>query len=219
MSQSPSPETQTPPSRLGRWLYWGLVGAIWATIGVAVLVFVYALDLPDTDELWKIGPKAELSLYAAEDELIARRGRRVGQPLQYKDFPPALVQAVTAIEDRRFFSHFGLDPKRDVQRVMDLVEAEGTSKLDIDGAFLRAASNGHVGVMEYLLEKGASDITGALACAAIHNQMRTVKYLAYHPNASVDRAALKVAAVAAGNNDAVDVEFFLLTKLRHGLEH
>ena len=111
MSQSPSPETQTPPSRLGRWLYWGLVGAIWATIGVAVLVFVYALDLPDTDELWKIGPKAELSLYAAEDELIARRGRRGGQPLQYKDFPPALVQAVTAIEDRRFFSHFGLDPR------------------------------------------------------------------------------------------------------------
>jgi penicillin-binding protein 1A len=111
MSQSPSPETQTPPSRLGRWLYWGLVGAIWATIGVAVLVFIYALDLPDTDELWKIGPKAELSLYAAEDELIARRGRRGGQPLQYKDFPPALVQAVTAIEDRRFFSHFGLDPR------------------------------------------------------------------------------------------------------------
>jgi penicillin-binding protein 1A len=111
MSQSPSLETQTPPSRLGRWLYWGLVGAIWATIGVAVLVFIYALDLPDTDELWKIGPKAELSLYAAEDELIARRGRRGGQPLQYKDFPPALVQAVTAIEDRRFFSHFGLDPR------------------------------------------------------------------------------------------------------------
>ena len=84
MSQSPSPETQTPPSRLGRWLYWGLVGAIWATIGVAVLVFIYALDLPDTDELWKIGPKAELSLYAAEDELIARRGRRGGQKMKKK---------------------------------------------------------------------------------------------------------------------------------------
>ena len=105
-----------------------------------------------------------------------------------------------------------------VERVMELVETEGASKLDIDGAFLRAASNGHVGVMEYLLEKGASDITGALACAATHNQIRTVKYLAYHPNAFVDRTALKFAAVAAGNNDAVDVEFFLLTKLRHGLE-
>jgi len=106
-----------------------------------------------------------------------------------------------------------------VARVMELVECQGTSKLDIDGGFLRAASNGHVAVMEYLLEKGASDVTGALVCAAIHNQMRTVKYLAYHPNVSVDRTALQFAAVAAGNNDAVDVEFFLLTKLRHGLEY
>jgi ankyrin repeat protein len=104
-----------------------------------------------------------------------------------------------------------------VKRVMELVECQGTSKLDINGGFLRAASNGHVDVMEYLLEKGASDVTGALVCAAIHNQMRTVKYLTYHPNVAVDRTALQFAAVAAGNNDAVDVEFFLLTKLRHRL--
>jgi ankyrin repeat protein len=105
-----------------------------------------------------------------------------------------------------------------VQRVMDLVEAEGASKLDIDGAFLRAASNGHVGVMEYLLEKGASDSTGALVCAAINNQVPTVKYLTCHPCVSVDRAALKFAAVAAGNNDSYEAEFFLLTKLRHGVD-
>lgn len=109
--QNPVPDPIVASSRWGRTLYWGLVAAIWGIIGVAVLVFVYALDLPDTDGLWKIGPKAELSIYAAQDELIARRGRRGGQPLQYKDFPPALVQAVTAIEDRRFFSHFGLDPR------------------------------------------------------------------------------------------------------------
>ena len=103
-------------------------------------------------------------------------------------------------------------------RVVELVEANGASSLDIEGAFLRAASGGHVSVMEYLLEKGASDTTGALVCAAMHNQMPTVKYLTYHPCAAVDRTALKFAAVAAGNNDAIDVEFFLLTKLRHGLE-
>ncbi len=112
MSESPPIEkSASKPSRFMRLFYWSSVTAIWAVIGVGVLVFAYALDLPDTDELWKIGPKAELSIYAANDELIARRGRRGGQPLQYKDFPPALVQAVTAIEDRRFFSHFGLDPR------------------------------------------------------------------------------------------------------------
>lgn len=103
-----------------------------------------------------------------------------------------------------------------VRRVAEIVEAEGTSRLDVDGALLRAASNGHVDVLEYLLEKGASDATGALACAAIHNQLRAVKYLAYHPCVAIDRTALKFAAVAAGNNDAIEAEFFLLTKLRHG---
>lgn len=104
-----------------------------------------------------------------------------------------------------------------VQRVVEIVEAEGASRLDVDGAFLRAASNGHVAILEYLLEKGASDTTGALACAAIHNQVPTVKYLVYHPSAFVDRTSLKLAAVAAGNNHAMEVEFFLLTKLQRGV--
>ena len=31
--------------------------------------------------------------------------------MRFDDFPPHLVEAVIAIEDRRFFSHFGLDPR------------------------------------------------------------------------------------------------------------
>ena len=97
-------------SRLWRSLYWSVIFGLWGAIALAALVFVYALDLPDTDDLWKIGAQAELSIYSAEDELIARRGRRGGQPLRFEDLPDDLVGAVTAIEDRRFFNHFGLDP-------------------------------------------------------------------------------------------------------------
>ncbi len=94
-----------------RWLYWSVLVALWGLIGLTGLVFTYALDLPDTDDLWKIGAKAELSLYSYEDELVARRGRRGGQPLRFDDLPSDLVAAVTAIEDRRFFDHLGLDPR------------------------------------------------------------------------------------------------------------
>jgi penicillin-binding protein 1A len=34
----------------------------------------------------------------------------VGEPLRLRDFPPALPAAVVAVEDRRFYHHFGLDP-------------------------------------------------------------------------------------------------------------
>jgi penicillin-binding protein 1A len=103
----------SPESAKSRWrvFYWGAVAGLWGLIGLAGLVFYYALDLPDTADLWKIGAKAELSIYSNNDELIARRGRRGGQPLRFEDLPPDLVAAVTAIEDRRFFSHFGLDPR------------------------------------------------------------------------------------------------------------
>ena len=101
-----------PPRRfLPRFAYWGLVGFLWLGLAIGALIFYYALDLPDTDDLWKTGSQPELSIYARDDGLVARRGRRGGRPMRFDDFPPHLVEAVIAIEDRRFFSHFGLDPR------------------------------------------------------------------------------------------------------------
>ena len=101
-----------PPRRfLPRLAYWGLVGFLWLGLAIGALIFYYALDLPDTDDLWKTGSQPELSIYARDDGLVARRGRRGGRPMRFDDFPPHLVEAVIAIEDRRFFSHFGLDPR------------------------------------------------------------------------------------------------------------
>jgi penicillin-binding protein 1A len=103
-------EADPPPSLLPCFAYWGLVGALWLGLAIGALVFYYALDLPDTDDLWKTGSQPELSIYARDDGLVARRGRRGGRPMRFDDFPPHLVNAVIAIEDRRFFSHCGLDP-------------------------------------------------------------------------------------------------------------
>jgi penicillin-binding protein 1A len=91
--------------------YWGLVLVLWAGLAAVALVVYYALDLPDTDDLWKTGSHPELSIYARDEGLVARRGRRGGRPMRYEDFPPHLINAVIAIEDRRFFSHYGLDPR------------------------------------------------------------------------------------------------------------
>ena len=91
--------------------YWSLIALLWLGLAAGVLVVYYALDLPDTDDLWKTGSQPELSIYARDDGLVARRGRRGGRPMRYEDLPPHLIEAVIAIEDRRFFSHLGLDPR------------------------------------------------------------------------------------------------------------
>ncbi|MEC9139570.1 MAG: transglycosylase domain-containing protein, partial [Pseudomonadota bacterium] len=84
---------------------------LWAGIGLAGLIFYYALDMPDTDGLWSVSRSPEVRLYARDDTPLSQRGRNTGAPLLYGDLPPDLVQAVIAIEDRQFFSHYGLDPR------------------------------------------------------------------------------------------------------------
>lgn len=89
--------------------YWLTVLFLWAGIGVGGVVFYYALDLPDTDQLWQVESRPELKFYGLEGKLLARRGRLAGRPILFEDLPPHLVNAVVAIEDRRFFDHFGID--------------------------------------------------------------------------------------------------------------
>ncbi|MDT7817370.1 MAG: penicillin-binding protein, partial [Acidobacteriaceae bacterium] len=55
---------------------------------------------------------AELASYSLEPELLTvDAGLKTGQQetLTYPDIPPVLVQAILAIEDRRFFEHNGVD--------------------------------------------------------------------------------------------------------------
>ena len=112
-SQSGSKSKPKPRSRsrFGFLFYWGLVVTLWGGIGLAGLIFYYALDMPDTDGLWAVSRSPEVRLYARDDTPLSQRGRNTGAPLRYGDLPPDLVHAVIAIEDRRFFSHYGLDPR------------------------------------------------------------------------------------------------------------
>jgi penicillin-binding protein 1B len=58
-------------------------------------------------------PSGQLSAYELEPQLVTslfdseQRSKR--QLVKYNDIPPILVQAVTAIEDRRFFQHSGVN--------------------------------------------------------------------------------------------------------------
>ena len=55
----------------------------------------------------------QLARVCLEPENIAALGegaKRISSARELERFPPSLVQALLSIEDRRFFSHFGVDP-------------------------------------------------------------------------------------------------------------
>ena len=51
-----------------------------------------------------------IAILAEDGALIANRGDTGGAAVRLGDLPPYLPKAFIAIEDRRFYSHFGIDP-------------------------------------------------------------------------------------------------------------
>ncbi|WP_333824934.1 transglycosylase domain-containing protein [Pinisolibacter sp.] len=103
-----------PPGGFGRALrrlvYWGLVLSIWAGIAVAGVVVYYGARLPPTSE-WAVPKRpANVKIVSADGKLVGNRGDTGGEAVRLADMPPWLPGAVVAIEDRRFRSHFGVDP-------------------------------------------------------------------------------------------------------------
>ncbi|MEO9773676.1 transglycosylase domain-containing protein [Roseibium sp.] len=102
------------PTALGRLLkrgvYWSMVLGIWGTIAVVCVVGYYAAFLPPTSE-WQVPARPpNVKIVASNGALIANRGDTGGEAVRLEQLPPYLANAVIAIEDRRYRSHFGLDP-------------------------------------------------------------------------------------------------------------
>jgi len=95
---------------LGRIVYWTAVVAVWGGIVVAGILFYLSLTLPDTSALWNAARAPALTIVADDGEMLAHRGQLFGGNVDARNLPPALVAAVLATEDKRFYDHFGLDP-------------------------------------------------------------------------------------------------------------
>ena len=95
---------------LRRSVYWGCVLGIWGFIAAAGVLAYYAAYLPPTSE-WEIPQRPpNVKIVSNSGKLIANRGDTGGEAVRLEQLPPYLPNAVIAIEDRRFRSHFGVDP-------------------------------------------------------------------------------------------------------------
>ncbi len=91
-------------------LKWSVVLGIWLLVaGLGALVF-FAYDLPPVDEVGIPERRSALTVLADDGSTLARYGDLVGDHVPASALPDHLVEAVLAIEDRRFYGHVGLDP-------------------------------------------------------------------------------------------------------------
>ncbi len=94
----------------GRRWRWPLLCFLWAAILGGGILSYFALTLPPLDHLAIAERRPSVTLLAADGSLIATFGDLFGQPLQLGQMSRYIPEAVIATEDRRFYSHFGLDP-------------------------------------------------------------------------------------------------------------
>ncbi|MEZ5648150.1 MAG: transglycosylase domain-containing protein [Alphaproteobacteria bacterium] len=88
---------------------WVAVCAIWCVILGGIMLGFYAHDLPDISGLGTIGRRPSIALADKEGKIFATFGEFHGSAVTVSELPPYLPQAVMAIEDRRFYSHIGVD--------------------------------------------------------------------------------------------------------------
>jgi penicillin-binding protein 1A len=110
---------KSPRRKRGRWwrrirasrlAYWVIVLGIWGVLALAGLFIVASLRLPPLQSLVVPQRPPSITILGLDGRTLAVRGDMGGEAVPLKALPPYLPQAFLAIEDRRFYWHFGIDP-------------------------------------------------------------------------------------------------------------
>ncbi len=112
--KAPPPPPRPPRPRKGRlrwpwFLKWSCILLIWSSFVGGCFVLWYSYDLPDITKLQQTTRRPSITVLAKDGTKLATYGDLHGQMVNIKKLPPHVVQAFLAIEDRRFYSHFGVD--------------------------------------------------------------------------------------------------------------
>ncbi len=101
----PDAPVESSPRR--SWLRWGLMGFV-ALLLVTLLWLIFTAPLGRALEPL---PNPAMLIVSSEGQPIARRGAIKEAPVEIAKLKPYTPAAFVAIEDRRFYRHWGIDPR------------------------------------------------------------------------------------------------------------
>jgi penicillin-binding protein 1A len=113
---------------IGRLFYLGFILGVWALIAVVGIFVYYGAQLPSSNT-WAIPERpANIKILAADGQLMSNRGKSGGEAISLHELPYYVPEAVIAIEDRRFMSHWGIDPIGLAAAVVDNITAHRVAR-------------------------------------------------------------------------------------------
>lgn len=120
------------------------IGAVLIALIIGGILWMYARDLPDHEQLASYEPATISRVYSAEGRVMDEfaHERRMFTPIE--DIPDLVKQAFISAEDKHFYSHKGYDPLGMAKAILDAAQ----------GASLRGASTITQQVMKNFLLSG-----------------------------------------------------------------
>lgn len=88
----------------------GAAVGLLAVVALLIAVYTTRASLPSYDEL-KSSPNGQMvRVHAADGTVLVSLGPSYGEWIPYDQIPGVMKDAIVAVEDRRFESHWGIDP-------------------------------------------------------------------------------------------------------------
>jgi penicillin-binding protein 1A len=97
-------------------------------LGILIVWLLFARDLPSVDQLKAYEPPLPTNVRGADGLPVQSYARERRIELSYAEYPPMLVRAFLAAEDRTFFEHHGVDYPGLAGAVVDYVSKIGSGR-------------------------------------------------------------------------------------------
>lgn len=95
----------------GKVFYYFICFGIWAGIFLSVVLLYLALTLPNIEHITNQTRKPSITIVDRNNQKITSVNDIYGVTVDVESVPPYVWQAIVAVEDKRFYSHFGVDIK------------------------------------------------------------------------------------------------------------
>ena len=90
---------------------WIIRGAVITALIISITILYYKINMPPLNEMLDARAKGSVILLDKNKENFAWRGEQFGEIAQANKISVHLKNAILAVEDKRFYKHFGISPR------------------------------------------------------------------------------------------------------------
>jgi penicillin-binding protein 1A len=98
-----------PPRTLREVAVWGGWAFVTLFVAGAGFAFFVTAGMPSADDVWEAQQGQSITFVDRNGHVILREGAQNAPPVELETLPPYVAEAFIAIEDRRFYQHWGVD--------------------------------------------------------------------------------------------------------------